>query len=363
MSRPLQRDPTGVKQLSGISAKSIFVFKNAIFHHLNSRAQPTTTHILPFLLPLPANSATCPTHPFQTQSPYPPFPYTIEPSPGKGLGVFAAHPLERGSIIMREAPVITITPPKQSPDTDYSLPVISQLVHREYNHLSEAQKHEVLDLTYSVLPTDLQRHGSHLDILGLIFRNNAHNAGSKTGSFPTIARINHSCRPNAAHRWNEKLKRRSVYATRGIEAGEEIFVSFIPLLLPRGERRKKLARYGFTCTCPACSQHPAELHRSDQSRVDIEHALRALSAQMNLTAPTHASAVKRRARMRRRVWSWRIWWRGRGWWSTMRRRIGLRRSAMRGLGIGRRRLCGRMRGIRGSLWRMRRARGRWRCMS
>jgi hypothetical protein len=70
-------------------------------------------------------------------------------------------------------------------------------------------------------------------------------------------------------------------------------VSFISLLLTREERQKKLARYGFTCTCPACSQRPAELHYSDKSRVDIEQALRAFSAQMNLTAPTHPSAVRK----------------------------------------------------------------------
>ncbi|KAL5389142.1 hypothetical protein DPSP01_002457 [Paraphaeosphaeria sporulosa] len=195
----------------------------------------------------------------------------VEPSPGKGLGVFAAHTLETGSIIMREAPVITIKPPKHAPGTGYPLPVISQLVHAEYNRLSEAQKHSVLDLTYSVLPIDLQRYGSNLDILGLIFRNNAYDTGSEIGLFPKIARINHSCRPNAAYYWNDRLKRRFVYATREIEAGEEIFVSFISLLLPREERQKKLAR----------------------SRVDIEQALRAFSAQMNLTAPTHPSAIRK----------------------------------------------------------------------
>jgi hypothetical protein len=250
-------------------------------------------HILPFLLPLPANYATCPTHPFETQCPYPLLPYMVEPSPGKGLGVFAARSLDVGSTIMREAPVISIKPPQHAPGTGYPLPIISQLVHAEYSRLSEAKKHDVLDLTYSVLPTDIQRYGDNLDILGLIFRNNAYDTGSEIGLFPRIARINHSCRPNAAYYWNEKLKRRFVYATRDIEAGEEIFVSFISLLLTREERQKKLARYGFTCTCPACSQRPAELHRSDKSRVDIEQALRAFSAQMNLTAPTHPSAVRK----------------------------------------------------------------------
>lgn len=217
----------------------------------------------------------------------------VEPSPGKGLGVFAAHLLETGSIIMREAPVITIKPPQHSPGTTYPMPAISQLVHAEYERLTEAAKHDILDLTYSVLPSDIQRYGNNLDILGLIFRNNAYDTGSEIGLFPKIARINHSCRPNAAYYWNEKLKRRFVYATRDIEEGEEIFVSFISLLLTREQRQKKLARYGFTCTCPACSQKENDLQHSDQARLDIEKAMKAFSSQMNLTAPTHPSAVRK----------------------------------------------------------------------
>ena len=236
---------------------------------------------------------TCQSHAFHNQCPYPPLPYTVEPSPGKGLGVFAAHALDTGAIIMNEAPVITIKPPNHEPGAGYPMSEISKLVHAEYNKLSTAEQQQVLSLTYSVLPGDRAKYGNNLDILGLIFRNNAYDTGSEIGLFPRIARINHSCRPNAAYYWNDKLKRRMVYATRKIEQGEEIFVSFISLLMPRDERQKKLARYGFTCTCPACSQHPVDLHHSDKSRTDINQAIRAFSSQMNLTALTHPSAIRK----------------------------------------------------------------------
>ena len=238
----------------------------------------------------------CPSHIFQTQCSYPPLPYTVEPSPGKGLGVFAAHNLETGSIIMRETPIITIKPPDHTPGTGYPMSKISQLVHAEYNNLSKEEQEEVLSLTYSVLQNDIAKYGTNLDILGLIFRNNAYDTGSEIGLFPKIARINHSCRPNAAYYWNEKLNKRLVYATRDIEEGEEIFVSFISLLMTRKERQKKLARYGFTCTCPACSLDPKHVHRSDKSRTDIHEAIQAFSSQMNLTAPTHPSEIKKARR-------------------------------------------------------------------
>lgn len=275
--------------------------KDASFSHgILPRNRFLLTHtmiVLALLLSFPslifAHSQTCPTHAFQTQCPYPPLPYSVYPSPGKGLGVFAAHTLETGSIIMREAPILNIKPPQHAPGTGYPMSAISNLVRTEYNRLSEEEQREVVSLTYSVLPSDIQKYGKNLDILGLIFRNNAYDTGSEIGLFPKIARINHSCRPNAAYYWNEKLKRRFVYATREIEEGEEIFVSFISLLMTREERQKKLARYGFVCTCPACSQHSDELHHSDQTRVDIYQALQAFSTQMNLTAPTHPSGLRK----------------------------------------------------------------------
>lgn len=194
---------------------------------------------------------------------------------------------------MREAPIFSIKPPKHTPGTGYPMMDISHLVRAEYSQLSQAQQHEVLSLTYSVLPRDVEKYGTNLDILGLIFRNNAYDSGTEIGLFPRIARINHSCRPNAAYYWNEKLKKRLVYATREIEEGEEIFVSFISLLLTREERRKKLARYGFVCTCPACSAHDEEIHASDQSRTEISQAMRAFSSQMNLTAPSDPAAIRK----------------------------------------------------------------------
>lgn len=240
-----------------------------------------------------AGAPKCPSHVFQTQCPYPPLPYTVEPSPGKGLGVFAAHSLETGSIIMRETPIITIKPPNHTPGTGYPMSKISQLVHAEYNKLSKEEQRDILSLTYSVLSNDVAKYGKNIDILGLIFRNNAYDTGSEIGLFPRIARINHSCRPNAAYYWNAKLNKRMVYATRNIEDGEEIFVSFISLLTTREERQKKLSRYGFTCTCPACSQDPEHSHRSDKTRTHINQEIQAFSSQMNLTAPMHPSDIKK----------------------------------------------------------------------
>ncbi|KAJ4458631.1 putative histone-lysine n [Paratrimastix pyriformis] len=74
--------------------------------------------------------------------------------------------------------------------------------------------------------------------------------------FPRIARINHSCVPNAAVFYpiggDEPLRARLV-AVRPIVAGEEICISYIDEDLPRPKRQAALREgYRFVCVCPKC---------------------------------------------------------------------------------------------------------------
>lgn len=52
-------------------------------------------------------------------------------------------------------------------------------------------------------------------------------------------------------------------AVRDIHPGEELTISYIDGHLPRHERQKRLADWGFTCTCPHCSLSPAEVEASN----------------------------------------------------------------------------------------------------
>ncbi|KAF2657255.1 SET domain-containing protein [Lophiostoma macrostomum CBS 122681] len=72
--------------------------------------------------------------------------------------------------------------------------------------------------------------------------------------FPTIARCNHSCIPNAQANWHPALSAFNVHALRDIAAHEEICLSYLE---ERGEgrdaRRRVLSEgYGFECACEAC---------------------------------------------------------------------------------------------------------------
>lgn len=221
----------------------------------------------------------------------PPDVYAVEPSEGKGLGVFALHDLDVGDIVMREAPILKIDPPDYVKGTGYPMAQVTELVRKEFEALSPEAQAEVLSLTYHATAHE----EATMDKLGLIFRTNAYNTDSQIGLFPKIARINHSCRPNTSYYWSAKLNKRVVYASRPIKKGEEFSVSYIGLLSTHTERQKRLDRYGFVCSCSACSAESSAKRASDARRVEISKAFADFEPQLTLEVPKSQSA-RRRAR-------------------------------------------------------------------
>ena len=101
----------------------------------------------------------------------------------------------------------------------------------------------------------------NFDFLGIWRTNNfalgpSHSKCSN-GVFPTIARFNHSCIPNAEFSWSEKRGRQEVRAIKSIEIGEEIslcyFTSKWQLESAEVRRDYLFDHYGFRCDCKACS--------------------------------------------------------------------------------------------------------------
>jgi hypothetical protein len=207
--------------------------------------------------------------------------YVVQPSKGKGLGVFAAHELDIGDIIMREIPALKILPPEFVKGSGYPMAAVAKLVRTEFEALSTIEQDEIMSLAYYATAND----EATMDKLGIIFRNNAYNSGDSIGLFPKIARINHSCRPNASYYWSDKVNKRIVYTTRRIKKGEEIFVSYISLLLTQQDRQKQLDRYGFKCTCQACAQERVAQEVSDNRRVTIQQAFMNFEPQLTLSPP------------------------------------------------------------------------------
>ena len=266
-------------------------------------------HVLPFCSAALASSITC-NHP-TLSSPHdfdipswqssnfsctgPPQPFTVRSSPGKGLGVFATQTLEPGDMIIQEEPVIKITPPEFRDGVGYPLDAIGMLAREAFESLTDEVQSEVLSLHAHMF--DGEKSNADYEQLISIFRSNAYNTGKQIGLFPKVARINHSCRPNTSYFWSERLNKRIVYATRRIEEGEELSVTYIPLLLSQANRQRRLNQYGFQCSCEACAAKQEEMEASDQRRKDIRHAFTDLEPQLTLDAPTTVAAKKKARKM------------------------------------------------------------------
>ncbi|KAK4443830.1 SET domain-protein 5 [Podospora aff. communis PSN243] len=100
------------------------------------------------------------------------------------------------------------------------------------------------------------------------------------GLYPEISRFNHGCDPNAFPQYRSRDLSMTAVATRDIEPGEEITISYLPLGMPSHHRRRNLFNWGFNCTCSLCTASPAVQHESDQRRerlADLYFAMKELS--------------------------------------------------------------------------------------
>ena len=180
--------------------------------------------------------------------------YEVRPSPNKGLGVFATRLIPQGSSIITEAPLISIAMPSTITSQGFRIADLISPITAAFDTLSPSDQNVFLSLHDFRFPSEQDQNH-----LLTIFRSNAYNTGdNRIGLFPETARINHDCRPNAGNWWSEKMQKRVIYAMKDIEEGEEITVSYIPLLKTTSERQARLAQYGFICSCSACSDESGE---------------------------------------------------------------------------------------------------------
>ena len=194
---------------------------------------------------------------------------------GRGLGLLALEALQPGQVLMREKPVIEVDVGASTLDRrevalcyreeDWE----EQGERREFKKLAKAfvalnkeDKSKVLALTRietvrekSLLLAwaDLVRENIELNFdqfcrLIQIYLTNAFS----DGLWPDLARVNHSCLPNAEV--VRKGKERLLVVVRPVERGEEIAHSYLHSLMGKEARQEVLQRrWGFLCACTLCS--------------------------------------------------------------------------------------------------------------
>lgn len=211
-----------------------------------------------------------------------------------GYGIFAIHDIPKGSLIAVEEPLIGI-PPVPDDASPVSFCVSLQALEGDDLVRLDNLSYDPLTLTvvgngkirreitswYQEMATGYDT-GNLKDPEALeaavaltcqryaVFLTNNLSMGNHRGRaiFDFFCRMNHSCRPSIHEHYDEITNRLSIRALHDIKAGEEVFSTYIDVLLPRKKRRRKLRAWGFKCQCPACSDDEMEALRERAIELD-----------------------------------------------------------------------------------------------
>jgi hypothetical protein len=209
----------------------------------------------------------------------------------KGLGVFATKHIQRGTRIFSERPLFGIRYDQNPQD-----------VYPEFKLLSRDDRDKVLKLSniatkrleimrwmhalwYTAISgapsmiTGLKEHKTLLSI----FRSNAFSLNNDSkfeqAIFPSIARLNHECIPNAQANFNDQSETMNVQALRDITPDEEITLSYLDDVgeVTTPERQERLESYGFECNCAICDSGTPAAKASKFRRSSMNAVLRELA--------------------------------------------------------------------------------------
>mmetsp|Transcript_8122 Transcript_8122/g.17557 ORF Transcript_8122/g.17557 Transcript_8122/m.17557 type:complete len:360 (+) Transcript_8122:130-1209(+) len=173
------------------------------------------------------------------------------PLAGKGLRAKVAY--KCGDEIMREHAVMRIPNSQQASSQESAELMHSDAVQRAYNSMHETTQRYFMALSSS--------NEDGVDVAKTpqgIYSTNAFRLGNdpKGGLFLTIARINHSCRPNVSHFWSPGLQQKLIFASRDINVGEELLTIYGPneCMDTEGRRGYLNERFSFNCNCEMCRE-------------------------------------------------------------------------------------------------------------
>ncbi|KAJ4414470.1 SET domain-containing protein 5 [Gnomoniopsis sp. IMI 355080] len=182
--------------------------------------------------------------------------YTISPVPGKGLGIIAGtNGLERGDHVLSDLPTLVIDHCMMSTVPQYHL---ARLMNEAATRLSPTQLERLmrLDVFGEEAPDE------HY-LVGRIYATSAYMLDPDGVLFGEEGCGLGALFPETYH-FNPDTGMMEVHAVRPIAAGEEITVSYISPFISHAHRQSLLHdRWGFKCTCAACSASAAKVNASD----------------------------------------------------------------------------------------------------
>lgn len=181
----------------------------------------------------------------------------IRNTEAKGLGIFALRDLEPGTILLSEAPIVTLI------DTGSRADPLDVAV----NALSPSKKASFLSLHH------FSRNKNESVSRSIVYSNGySIKDDLATGVFETASRINHSCVPNSHYLWKESIGRMVFWNRFKLLEGEEVTVDY-------GHKKKYLEKiYGFECQCGGCTDSESGARSSSGSESELLEDMRSLNA-------------------------------------------------------------------------------------
>ncbi|KAH8651191.1 hypothetical protein BX600DRAFT_441631 [Xylariales sp. PMI_506] len=201
--------------------------------------------------------------------------YDIRQLPGRGTGIVASVGIPKGTRILCEKPLLIVK--------SMAPAALNQIIAKQLRGLPKDEQRKFLGL-HNNFP------GS-FPLVGIVKTNALPcGSGSSTGGiYPTICRINHSCRPNAHNNWNEDEGHETIYSISDIAADEEITISY-DKRGPYSERQEELQKnFGFKCDCSVCLLPPEARTVSDDRRMKIKRLDTAIGdPHAMMSTPSHS---------------------------------------------------------------------------
>lgn len=205
-------------------------------------------------------------------------PYVVRSIPKKGQGLIATQTIPKGTRILSEKPIFTVS------GRGNNLDLINQRIANELKRVSKHNQRAFLSFHNNF-------QGSLGPFLG-IAKTNVLPLGpgaTESGLFLEASRINHACLPNCQHTWNASIGEETIHAVREIAQDEEITISY-SLTGPSNFRRRHLQKnFGFDCTCSLCSLPAIERVLSDDRQRGCtfpSSPARSSAVPRHLTSPT-----------------------------------------------------------------------------
>lgn len=185
---------------------------------------------------------------------------------GKGLRAVVAY--KQGDEILRERAVMRIPNSQPAANREVAERLHRDEIQRTFNSLHKRTQQSVMALA-----------SCNEDGMGVartpqgVYDTNSFRLGNDPmgGLFLTIARLNHSCRPNVTHFWSTRLQQKLIFASRDIDIGEELLTTYGPghcMMTTKGRREYLNKRFSFECNCEMCQE--GNVNGGDERMIEIQ---------------------------------------------------------------------------------------------